>query len=155
MSELYLKQTLPCGGYTCKCVNFCVSVYFYGCGAFVRPGARVKVCVCPFCVCVCLGHLSNPSTSARVEREAILSLPSSACCSAVVFSSLLLFVSVQRPEVKPSVSGSLEIPIPTLLEFPRSYPKLGVSRSQANHLILLICPLHILLKQVDVVLILY
>lgn len=71
-----------------------------------------------FFVCVCVaGPGSNPSTSAQVDGEVILSLPSSARCSAVVFSSSPLFVSVWRPEVRPSVSGWLEIPVPTLLKF--------------------------------------
>lgn len=72
----------------------------------------------PLFVCVrAPGPASNSSTSAQVDGEVILSLPSSACRSAVVFSSSPLFVSAWRPEVKPSVSGSLEFPVPTLLKF--------------------------------------
>lgn len=74
---------------------------------FAQPGACVSS----------LWPASNPSTSAQVDGEVILSLPSSARRSAVVFSSSPLFVSAWRPEVKPSVSGSLEIPVPTLLKF--------------------------------------
>lgn len=59
----------------------------------------------------------DPATSAQVDGEVTLSLPRSARCAAAVFSSQPLFVSAWCPEVKPSVSGSLEIPVPTLLRF--------------------------------------
>lgn len=66
-------------------------------------------CVCLLCVCkVAL----NPSTSAQVHSKVILSLPLSVCHSAIVFSSLPLFVSVRHPEVKPSVSAGWKSPFP-------------------------------------------
>lgn len=98
-------------------------------------GRALGVCVrtllplsmCCICLTLCLGQdmcmtvghgpSSNPSTSAQVHNQVILSLPSSACCSSVVFSSVPLFVLARRHEVKPSVSGWLEIPVPTVLNF--------------------------------------
>lgn len=57
---------------------------------------------------------SNPSTSAQVNMGVILSLPSSARRSPVVFSSALLFVLAWHHEVKPLACSSLEIPTPTV-----------------------------------------
>lgn len=57
---------------------------------------------------------SNPSTLAQVNMGVILSLPSSARRSPVVFSSALLFVSAWHHEAKPLARSSLEIPTPTV-----------------------------------------
>lgn len=80
---------------------------------------RFSTWACLFLCSLCVAG-SDPSTSAQIDAEVILSLPSSARCTAAVFSSWPLFVLARCPEVKPSVSGSLEIPVPTLLRFHRS-----------------------------------
>lgn len=99
------------------------------CGRAVRVCVRTLLPMSMCCICLTLcsgqamcttvghGPASNPSTSAQVHGQVILSVPSSACCSAVVFSSVPLFVLARRHEVKPSVSGWLEIPVPTVLKF--------------------------------------